>query len=396
MAVVFDVIGAITIAALSGPLAVAIFSDESYKTYIALFAITMALTPLAEIPFAHIRAEQKPWLFFTFSTLKLILQVTLNLYLIVYLNMRVEGVIYSAVISSAVMAVVLSAYSLSRAGINVTIATCKKLFAFSLPLKLAVIGSFYMTFGDRYILNMYTDLSEVGIYSLGYKFAFVFTILAWIPFEKIWDSEKYEICKKPDAKLIYQKVFLNISSIMILFGLCISLFTKDLLRIMSDPAFFHAYEVVPIVIVAYIFQSWTRYCELGILLENKTIHIAYAGMIAVLVITIAYFTLIPAYGMHGAAWATVIGFYARFYWVNRKGKQYYDMDLPWGKVGLTAILALLAYALSLFVPDNLVASIGLRTVILASFVALYFSLPILSREAKKEVWTKVRNLAGAR
>ena len=155
---------------------------------------------------------------------------------------------------------------------------------------------------------------------------------------------------------------------------------------MSDPAFHGAYKIVPIIIVAYIIQSWGRYCDLGILLESKTIHIAYAHVIAVVVITVAYFTLIPAFGIYGAAWATVIGFTARFYWINRMGKKYYDMELPWGKVGIIASLAACTFTASLFIPEDPILSVLLRITLLIIFLVAFFFFPILDRDEKRELF----------
>jgi len=329
LGVILNGLGAATVSLLSEPLSVAIFSDPSFKTYIALFAITIFLTPLIQIPFTYIRARQKPWTFLMFSLGRLSLQLALNIYFVVHLEMHVAGVIYSAVISGSITAALLMVYTLPKTGIRPSRAACQNLFSFSMPLKIASIATFYMTFGDRYVLNMYTNLSQVGIYALGYKFGFIFILLSWTPFEKMWDTQKYAIFKNPGAKKTYQTTFLYISSLLLFLGLGISLFTKDLLKVMSDPAFLDAYKIVPIIILAYIFQAWTKFCNLGILLNNKTMQIAYAEVIAAAVITAAYFTLIPIYGIYGAAWATVIGFAARFYWTNRKAKQLFDMELPW-------------------------------------------------------------------
>ena len=152
-------LGTIVVILLSGPLAIAVFSDVTYKEFIALFAITMFLAPMVSIPLIYVRAEQKPWLYLIFSATKLAIQLSLNIYLVVYLEMHVEGVIYSAVISELIMSIIMIAYILPRTGIRTSMDICKKLFSFSLPLKLATLGSFYMTFGDRYILKIYTDLS---------------------------------------------------------------------------------------------------------------------------------------------------------------------------------------------------------------------------------------------
>lgn len=385
----FDGIGAGLVASFSESLSMAIFSDVAYAEYIVLFAVTMFLIPLNEIPLIHIRALQKPWLFFAFSGLKLVIQVVLNIYFVVIMEMHVAGVVYSTLIASTVMAILLTGYSVYMAGFHVKFETCKTLFMFSLPLKFAAIGTFYLAFGDRYILNMFTDLSQVGIYALGYKFGFIFTLIAWMPFEKMWDMEKYQIYRERDAIRHYQKVFLYISSFLVLSGLCISLFSKDLLRIMSDQAFWSAYEIVPVIIIAYLIQAWTMFCNLGILIEKQTLQVTYAEIIAVIVITIAYFTLIPLYGLHGAAWATVIGFSARFYWINMKSRRLYDMQLPWGRVGLVCLLAVATFAVSLFVADDILMSILARTVLVIGFIAVFFMLPILSSEEKNEVWALV-------
>jgi len=389
LGILFNGIGAIFVAAFSTPLSLAIFSNNLYADYIILLALNMLLLPMTELPLVHIRAQQRPWLFFTFSGLKLAIQVSLNIYFVVMREMHVEGVVYSAVLSSAFMAVLLTGHSLYTAGIRVRLSTCKELFSFSLPLKLASIGSFYLTFGDRYILSLFSDLSQVGVYALGYKFGFIFTLIAWTPFEKMWDAEKYTIHEKPNAIQIYQKVFLYTSLILILFGLTISLFTKDLLRIMSDTSFWDAYKIVPIIILAYIVQAWTKYCNLGIFLDKKTMQITYAEIIAVVVITAAYFALIPKYGIYGAAWATVIGFTARFLWTNLISTRLYNMQLPWARVGLACLLALVAFGLSWLSPEAIIGSIAVRCILLIAFLAAFFFLPILSREERKEVWNLV-------
>jgi len=161
---------------------------------------------------------------------------------------------------------------------------------------------------------------------------------------------------------------------------------------MSDPAFLDAYKIVPIIILAYIFQAWTKFCNLGILLSNKTMQIAYAEVIAAAVITAAYFSLIPKYGIYGAAWATVIGFVARFYWTNRKAKQLFDMELPWRKVSLASILTLFCFSLSLMIPEDILISVALRSVLVIVFVVLFFSLPILSGNEKTQLLGKIKSL----
>jgi O-antigen/teichoic acid export membrane protein len=131
---------------------------------------------------------------------------------------------------------------------------------------------------------------------------------------------------------------------------------------------------------------------MGILITNKTMQIAYGEMVGVIVITLGYFTLIPLYGIYGAAWSTVAGFIARFFWVNWKGKQFYNMQLPWPKVGLVATLALTIYMFTMLSPDQLLMSILYRISLVLIFLVIFFISPVLSKKEKKEIWRITRNL----
>lgn len=391
LAVSFNGTGVVFLILFAEPLAQFLLGDGAFGRYVSLFALTLALSACMEVGMTFIRAQQKPWLYVWLSVVKLLLQVGLNIYFVVILRLHVEGVIYSALISSGVMALVLTSYTLSKVGIRFSYDTARRLLGFSLPLMLAAIGAFYLTFGDRYFLRVYWGLSEVGIYSLSYKFGFMLAILAWNPFEMIWDTQKYEIYRKANARQIYQSTFLVVSSFMVFMALALSLFAKDILFIMSDPAFHSAYKLVPIILVAYIVQAWTGYCNFGILIKRNTLQITYAAVIAVAVITIAYLTLIPLFGGYGAAWATVLAFLVRFLWINWKATQAYDMQLPWGKVMLLSGLAIFVYLLSIFSPEPLLGSIVVRLFLALLFFSAFMVLPILPASEKATIMNILRD-----
>lgn len=380
-----NAIGVLLVMLLAEPLAHLLFGGSGQSNYIRLFSLTLLLEAVTAVPMIFVRAQQRPWLFIAFNLFKLAMQLSLNIYLIVIKGMRVEGVIYSALISGVVMACVLTVYTLSKVGMHTSYNVLGKVARFSIPLILATIGSFYLTFGDRYFLRVFGNLSEVGIYALGYKFGFILTVLMWDPFEKIWASQRYEVHRRPDALDIFRKTFVFMSLLMIAAALGISLFVKDLLDVMSAPAFHPAHAIVPIVLIAYVLQAWTSFCNFGLLLKHKTGQIAYGSTIAVAVITVAYLTLIPLFGIFGAAWATVIGFAARFYWIERQSTLEYDMLLPWRKIAAISSLAICVYLLSLFVPDRIFLSLAVRACLYLLFVASIILLPILSPDEKSVI-----------
>ena len=384
-------LGVLIVILLSGFLSEIMFGSRDYDRLITLFSWSMLLAVTSEICMLYIRVNQRPWTFVTFSLLKLVLQLGLNIYLVVVRDMHVEGVVFSALISGGIMTVLLLVYMLSKVKIVFSMAILRRLVSYSLPIMLAGIGAFYLTFGDRYFLRVFSGLGEVGIYSLGYKFGFILVVLAWDPFSKIWDSQKYEILEKDNAVSIYGKMFLIISLLLISAALLISLMVGDLLKVMSDPAFYEAKNIVPIILVAYIVQSWTSFSNFGILVKGNTVQITYGTIAAIVVVTIAYGLLIPAYGAYGAAWGTLAGFLVRLYWINSKAKAGYDMMLPWPKVLQLLAAANVVYLASFLIPDDFLVSVVLRGVLFLVYIAMLLMLPILSPSEKSILISVIRN-----
>ena len=62
----------------------------------------------------------------------------------------------------------------------------KPLLAFGLVVIPAALGGWVMEMSDRYFLGFFGNLSEVGIYSLGYKFGKLVQIAIVWPFQLAW------------------------------------------------------------------------------------------------------------------------------------------------------------------------------------------------------------------
>jgi len=386
-----NMLGICLIFVLATPLAVAVLGDAGQTRNLILFSLTLLGQSFIEIPLMYLRTCQRPWLFFTFSTLKLFLQLSLNIYFVVMLNMHVEGVIYSALISSSIMGLLLGGYTLWHTGYRFSSEKAKQLTSFSLPLMLTGVLTFYITFGDRYFLRTFGGLTQVGIYSLGYKFGFILMFLVVQPFNSIWDSEKYIVYEKRDAKAQYQRIFLLFSALTIFVCTGISVYIKELLKIMSTEPFWPAYRVVPVILAAYLVNAWSSFINLGILLKNKTIETTYAAILAAVVSTVGYIALIPLYGEMGAAIVTLLGFGIRNIWIYLRAKRLYDMGLAWGKVACLVLIGAVATLVAVFGPEDLMLAIGLDTALFAAACTSFILLPILPKNYRSTAKQIIKN-----
>lgn len=374
------------------PLTYFVFGDYDNVFFLILFSFTLLGQGFMEIPMTFLRAQQKPWLYVAFSVLKLALQLGLNIYFVVIRDLHVAGVIYSALLSSAIMIIILGGYTFAHTGWRASAEKAKQLVSFSIPLVFTGMISFYITFGDRYFLRLIVGLAEVGVYSLGYKFGFLLAFLVAGPFGNIWDSEKYKIHRKENAREEYRRIFFGYNLVLFLVVVGISVFVKDLLKVMSVPAFWSAANIVPIVLAAYVFNIWTGFVNLGVLLEQRTIEITYGTLMAAAVVTAAYLILIPHFGVMGAAWASLLAFGTRFVWVYWRSKRFYDMDLAWKPVGVLVLVGTAAILLSYRTPDDLLVSLCLNTAIFVISCLSLLAIPgIIPVEYRRRVMLIIKN-----
>lgn len=372
-------------------LSLIIFGSVAYIDAIRLFGITLPLSALSEVAFLYLRAEQRPWTFVGFSTIRLVLQLSLNIYLVVIEKMRVEGVIYSAVVSNSIMTLVLLASTFRRAGLGFSWVKARELATFSWPLIFTALAMSVSTTADRYFLQHFGDSAQVGLYSLGYKFGYMLLVFIWSPFSSTWDSERYAVLKSTDPQGLFNKIFVLISFLMIFSVLGIAVFAEDVLRVMSDPQFWSAHQVVPIILLAYLLQAWTMFTSVGLLLHGKTVHALYATLVSTAFVMCAYVILIPRLGALGAAVGTLLGFTIRFSWVYLVSKRCYDMGLRWAKVIKMGVLALSIYALSRLAPQEWVWSVTVHVALMVLFLVSLLVLPILSSDERGQIVAMIRN-----
>ena len=151
---------------LSESIAITLFDTETFKDIVSLFAILLLTQAVESYGLTYIRIKQKPLLFVIISFSKLLIQLSLNILLVVYLELGVLGVALSSAISSCFFAIILGSYTLYHTGVRIHIPTGKQMIVFCWPLWLAGVASVYVSSSNRYFIKLFGSLDEVGLFEL--------------------------------------------------------------------------------------------------------------------------------------------------------------------------------------------------------------------------------------
>lgn len=387
---------------VSPPLAGLVFADTEYARYFrVLFAVYFFQSGMAVIPLMYIRAVHDSLRFVGVNLCKLVVQVSLNVYFLVFLELGVLGALYSALIAELGVGCYVLFYTLHRVGFKFSALKCRRMLRFGYPFIFVSLGGFLMTSADRYFLNVFSDLNTVGLYALAYKFGFILSTVAFMPFNLVWDPQRFEIAKRVDGPVIFRKVFLYCNIVIASLSLLICLFVRDFLTIMSAPSYLGASRIVPLILVMFIFQLWWGYCNIGLFLKNQGRFMATSALLSAVVAILLLFILVPRYGAYGAGLATICAWALRFVLVYRYSQVLYPIDYAWGKQSALLAMGGLIYGVSLAVQvSSIPASLVINAALMTCYLALVYRFSLTADERAKIsadcLMTAVSRVTGAR
>lgn len=367
-----------------------IFGSGVDPLYFRIFFLIYFLQAIGGIPFMLIRAQQRSMLFVTLNVVKLVAVLSLTIYFVVVLQMGILGVLLSTCIASGALAIFLCAYTFRHVGFGFSWPKFRQLSEFGAPLVVWSLGSFVLTFSDRYFLNYYADAAAVGIYSLAYKFSFLLSAFAVAPFQQVWDPQRFVIAKQPNAAEVYRRMFLYLNVGMIGGAIIILLFVGDVLRVMVPSTYWSAGQVIPLLLVTTILQQWAAYCNFSLYLKEATGLLGWSAIAGVVVALGLNFLLIPSYGIMGAAWATVGAYAVRFLIIYVAAQAQYRIEYPWLRVGgLMAAFGVAMVARGAVEETGTAASVGMSILLLFALSGVVYGW-LLTREER----AAIRGLVG--
>ncbi|MDB5103930.1 MAG: conserved rane protein of unknown function [Fibrobacteres bacterium] len=320
------------------------------------------------------QVRQKALWYVGISTARLLMGLSLNILFVVVLRMGVAGILYSGVLTAAATGIFIFSKTLSMTGLAFSPAKLKKLLGYGFPLIFSGFSTFIITFSDRYFLNAYSTLEDVGNYSLGYKMSMLVAVLITSPFLTAWSAKRFEISSHPDADRTCSRVFTYFCIVLFFGALILCAFITDILAIVATPAFRVAATFVPLVVLGYVLNGFYYHFNYGILLQKKTKVIAVIMASAAAVNLGLNFLLIPRMHGMGAALATTLSYLYITVATYVMAQRLHPIQFELRRVGILFLLAGGLYAGSLFVPgQSVILSLVCKSFIVALYpVLLYF------------------------
>ncbi len=375
-----------------------LFGHPANGRYFVLVFCSIFFHLLIEDSLVYFQVRQEALSYVAFNTARLVLGLSLNVVFLVFLRQGVAGILYSGLITSVIVGVAVYGRTLYLTGLGFSGEKLGKLVSFGFPLIFSSFSNFVITFSDRYFLNAYSTLEEVGNYSLGYKMSMLISVLITNPFITTWAAKRFEIAGRPDADAVCARVFDYFAVVILFSALALSAFARDILDVVATPAFLAAAGFVPLVALGYVLSGFYYHFNYGILLHKRTRIIAAIMASGAAVNVVLNYLLIPRLHGMGAALATTLSYFYIAAVTYAVAQRLHPLSFRTGQVGLLLLLAAALYGASTLVPPG---SPALAIPIKAALVAVFPAVILVSgfftaeeRRAGKAFFSKMRGYFG--
>ncbi|WP_352420523.1 oligosaccharide flippase family protein [Proteiniborus sp.] len=280
---------------------------SEYTRYIYFFVLMSSLHSLCS---NFIRSQEYVRLYAFDGVLRTIMTIIMNIVFLVVLRYGVAGYLLATILSDLISAVMLFFVAklykyISLSNINKSIFI--SMLRYSLPLIPTTISTWIINMSDRYILSYILGSEANGLYAISYKVPTIITIVAGI-FMDAWQISAINEHQKGDRGSFFSKV-LNVYSSLIFCGASVIItFTKVITKILTSPGFYSSWIYIPVLVMATIFASLASFLGSIYMIHKKSEYILLTTAISAIVNIILNFSLIPVYGIQGAAIATLLSY----------------------------------------------------------------------------------------
>ncbi len=184
------------------------------------------------------------------------------------------------------------------------------IFNFTLPLIPFSISAFILNYFDLFMIN-FSSNSDAGLYSFAYKIGFLFVGLD----QALQNAGKPDFFKWMNSKN-YTAITGQVKSIMkveVLGAAFLILFAYDLgFLLASKKIFTTSLDLVPIIVMSYVFFSAYNFYGRLLLFSKKTIYISLITILAGVFNIVLNSIYIPKFGYEAAAYTTLISYALMF------------------------------------------------------------------------------------
>jgi O-antigen/teichoic acid export membrane protein len=340
--------------------------------------------------FAYFKNKENAKPLVSFTVGDSILTLVASLFLVVYMNVGVIGIVWGQFFARFLIFSILCTKFVKLLPLNLNMSILKDSLKISFPLTPSIFFKIVGNQFDKYMIGLLGTMGGVGIYSIGQKIAnIVFSYMTTI--ENVFLPQVYTrmFNHGDDGGESIGRYLTPFAYISIFIAILLSLFAEEVIFLLTPKPYHGATDIV--IILSMLYGSYFLGKQPQLIFAKKTFIASLLTLLQILFNVAFNIPFILKWGAIGAAWGTLLAGLISgtiFYFVSQ---HYYEIKWEYKKMG-AIFFVFFASATLMILMRHFMINYQIRLVIKIIFLSYYIWLGIKIRVITTENFNLVRNI----
>ena len=317
-----------------------LFPSIPFYPYYLYPIITAVLGVVEFVPKASLQIRQQGMIFTVLSLSQFFATTAFIVYFVVFLQQGAEGMLRGQLLSKLILAPLFIIMTVRAIRFVPEWKTIKSVLVFSVPLVPNLLSVWAFISADRFFIERYCSLSDLGIYSLSDRIASIVLVFATaftVAYSPIFHQTATDFKHQDARNLLRSKNnFYIMICCAIAFG--IAFFSREAVTGLLDARYHSSIYLVPLLTYAYLIFVLTRVTTLAFHQNKKTMALSIISIFGLLLNFILNWIFVPIWGIYGASVTTVISNLAVLLMQHYIGMEFNLIIYPWKRLMAFSIL----------------------------------------------------------
>lgn len=311
--------------ALSEPLGIWLTGAENQFLLVMLVMASIAFEMLGQIPIYYLRFNNRSVIFVTLSLTKLAVLIGLIYFLVEVKSMGILGLVSSFAMANLVFLILgLLLMYIRPMPYRYNSQEVNDLIKFGFPLIFTSVITILLTTSDRYIIRIFHEFDDIGVYSVAIKVAGIVTFVMLNAFFLAYTPIAY----KKQADLTFQKLQPTILKFVLLIAMVgiwfLSLFGESLLYwLTKNSDYVDAAPYIPYLGIVIGFSALQTFISMSFHYANKTAKNIPILLAAMIINVILAFVLVPIHPIYGSLGSSIAAMFVMLLMTYKMGLKVY-------------------------------------------------------------------------
>ncbi|WP_066630334.1 lipopolysaccharide biosynthesis protein [Labilibacter marinus] len=375
------------------------FKTEISQHLILLFIAGNLIKLFTEVPMLLLRSQHKAKKHSVIQIAQLVSFVLFVYVFLAWFKLEIEGIFWATILSAALQLVLLLPVIIKNSEAKIEGKILKDIIKYGFPVALGNMVNVLFNFTDKYFINIFSNLKNVGNFSLAHKISNIVNLLVVNAFINAYMHSYFKSADSQDSEHFFSKSFTYFLLVISFCSLLVVLFIEEAFMLFDtgNSGYDSAVVIVPVLTIGLIFGGIRQMLILPINKVKKTRIIGILSIVAGFINVTLNYLFIPQWHALGAAYATgivqILSSLVLLYFCIK----YTTLQLEWRRLFILSISFIAAVTpMYLYQFENILSNILFKIVLIIVWVFIIYSSGFLSdieQDRISSFWSKWKHIS---